>query len=414
MEVTAQPGCPGERDGAQGDCMERVYFDHAATTPVRPEVIQAMLPYYSHSWGNPSSLHGEGVAALEGIERARQHVADLLGADSGEIVFTGSGTEADNQALIGAAHALREKGDHVITSAVEHHAIHHTAAHLETLGLRVTYVPVDDTGLVDPDAVREALTDRTILVSIMHANNEIGTIQPIAEIGAICRQRGVLFHSDAVQTVGHVPIDVGHTDIDLLSLSAHKLYGPKGVGALLVRKGVALTSYLHGGGQEQGRRASTENVAGIVGLGEAARLAREEMAQEAAHTTALRDGVIGGILDRVPDVILTGHPARRLPNNASFCVAGVEGEALLLDLDQEGFAVSSGSACTSGVSEPSHVLLSLGLPPDIARGSIRITVGRGNTVEEVDQLLQVLPGVAQRLRDMSPHRPAVAERGHHA
>jgi cysteine desulfurase len=247
----------------------------------------------------------------------------------------------------------------------------------------------------------------------MHANNEIGTVEPITEIGAVCREHGVLFHTDAVQTVGHVPIDVGRMNIDLLSLSAHKLYGPKGTGALFVREGVAISSYVHGGGQERGRRASTENVAGIVGLGEAARLAGEEMEQEATHTAVLRDQIVSGILDGVPDVLLTGHPTQRLPNSASFCVAGVEGEALLLDLDQEGFAVSSGSACTSGVSEPSHVLLALGLPPDIARGSIRMTVGRGNTSEEVDRLLEVFPRVVQRLRDMSAHRPTVPERVPH-
>jgi cysteine desulfurase len=393
--------------------MERVYFDHAATTPTRPEVLQAMLPYYTEHWGNPSSLHLEGVAALEGVERARTHLATLLGAGSDEIVFTGSGTEADNHALVGVAHALRDKGDHIITSSIEHHAIHDTLAHLERAGVRATHLPVDEAGLVDPDAVRSAITERTILVSVMHANNEIGTIEPIAEIGAVCRERGVLFHTDAVQTVGHVPIDVRQMNIDLLSLSAHKLYGPKGVGALFMRDGVAITSYVHGGGQESGRRASTENVAGIVGLGEAARLAGEEMEQEAAHTSGLRDQIIGGILGGIPDVLLTGHPTQRLPNSASLCVAGIEGEALLLDLDQEGFAVSTGSACTSGLSEPSHVLLALDLPPDIARSSIRITVGRANTVEEVERLLEVFPRIVKRLRDMSAHRPALAERVPH-
>ena len=392
---------------------QQVYFDHAATTPTRTEVIAAMLPYLEHRWGNPSSLHVTGIRALEGVERAREHVARLLRAAPEEIVFTGSGTEADNHALIGAAHALRSTGDHIITSAIEHHAIHHAAAHLESLGLRLTYLPVDETGLVDPDAVRAAITDRTLLVSIMHANNEIGTIQPIAEIGAICREEGVLFHTDAVQTVGHLPIDVHQMNIDLLSLSAHKLYGPKGVGALFLRNGVNLTSYIHGGGQERGRRASTENVAGIVALGEAARLAGEEIEQEAAHATALRGRIIHGLLDRLPDILLTGHPTRRLPNSASFCVAGVEGEALLLDLDQEGFAVSSGSACTSGVSEPSHVLLALGLPPDIARGSLRITVGRGNTGAEIDRLLEIFPRVVHRLRELSAHRPALTERVAH-
>jgi cysteine desulfurase len=389
----------------KGKCMKRVYFDHAATTPTRPEVVEAMLPYYRDNWGNPSSLHGEGIAALEGLERAREHVAGLLGAMPDEIVFTGSGTEADNHALVGAAHALRAKGDHIITSAIEHHAVHHTASHLESLGVRVTYLPVDATGLVDPQDVGAAITDRTILVSIMHANNEVGTVEPIAEIGAVCRELGVLFHTDAVQTVGHLPIDVHQMNVDMLSLSAHKLYGPKGIGALFIRKGVALTSYVHGGGQERGRRASTENVAGAVALGEAARLAREEMTQEAAHNAALRDRIIGGILERVPGAVLTGHQTRRLGNSASFCIPGVEGEELLLDLDQDGFAVSSGSACNSGVSEPSLVLLALGIPPEIARGSVRITVGRGNTEDEVEHFLDVLPKVVQRLRQ-APSRLA--------
>jgi cysteine desulfurase len=380
----------------------QVYFDHAATTPTCREVIAAMLPYLEHRWGNPSSLHTTGVRALEGVERAREHVAQLLGATADEIVFTGSGTEADNHALIGAVHARRHRGDHIVTTAIEHHAIHHTAEFLEGLGVRVTYLPVDAAGLVDPEAVRAAVTDRTILVSVMHANNEVGTIQPIAAIGAICRERGVLFHTDAVQTAGHLPIDVHRMKVDLLSLSAHKLYGPKGVGALFIRDGVEISPYVHGGAQELGRRASTENVAGIVGLGEAARLASTGM--------DLRDLLIDGILGSGPDIILTGHPARRLANNASFCIAGVEGEAVLLDLDREGFAVSSGSACSSGVSEPSHVLLALGLPPDVARGSLRITVGRNSTVDEVDRLLEIFPHVVDRLRAMSPHSPTVAER----
>ncbi len=383
----------------------QIYFDHAATTPIRPEVIEEMGRCLRHVWGNPSSLHITGVHAMEGIERARVHVAQLLGATPDEIVFTGSGTEADNHALLGVAQSLRDRGDHIITTSIEHHAILHTTDHLEEFGFRITRLPVDSTGMVDPEAVRAAITGRTILVSIMHANNEIGTIEPISEIGAICRERGVLFHTDAVQTVGHLPINVHRMNIDLLSLSAHKLYGPKGIGALFIREGVKLSSYLHGGGQERGRRASTENVAGIVALGEAARLALTEIENEAAHASSLRDQIIAGILDAVPDVILTGHPTRRLPNSASFCVAGVEGQNLLLDLDEEGFAVSSGSACTSGVSEPSHVLLALGLAPDIARGSLRITVGRGNTDYEVDRLLEVFPQVVHRLRAVSPHRP---------
>lgn len=383
----------------------QIYFDHAATTPIRPEVIEEMGRCLRRVWGNPSSLHITGVRALECVERARIHVAKLLGATPEEIIFTGSGTEADNHALIGIASAQRNRGDHIITSAIEHHAILHTADYLEELGFRITRLPVDATGLVDPDDVRKAFTNRTILVSIMHANNEIGTIEPIADIGAICHEYDVLFHTDAVQTVGHLPIDVQRMNLDMLSLSAHKLYGPKGIGALFLREGVELSSYLHGGGQERGRRASTENVAGIVALGEAARLALIELEREVAHAASLRDRIITGLLDTVPDMILTGHRSQRLPNNASFCVAGVEGQDLLLELDQEGFAVSSGSACTSGASEPSHVLLALGLSPEVARGSLRITVGRGNTNYEVDRLLEVFPKVVQRLRAVSPHRP---------
>jgi cysteine desulfurase len=378
--------------------MEQVYLDHAATTPPRAEVIAAMCASLQEQWGNPSSLHRTGIHALEAIERAREHVAAVIGAQADEIVFTGSGTEADNHALVGASLAYEERGGHIITSAIEHHAIEHTAEFLQHRGLRVTYVPVDGFGRVDPAEIRAVMADDTILVSIMHANNEVGTLQPIAEIGAICRERGVLFHTDAVQTYGHVPIDVNEMGIDLLSLAAHKLHGPKGVGALYVRKGVKLEPYLHGGGQELGRRASTENTPGIVGLGEAARLARLELAQEAAHVVARRDRVIQGALAGVPEVTLTGHPTERLPNNASFCVRGTEGQALVLGLDEAGFAVSSGSACSSGSYRPSHVLLALGLPPEVARGSLRVSVGRDTTAEQVDRFLEALPSVVSRVR----------------
>jgi len=379
-----------------------IYFDHAATTPTREEVVEAMLPYYREKWGNPSSLHASGREALDGMDSARGEVAQLLGAYPEEIVFTGSGTEADNQALIGTAVAQEKKGDHIITSAIEHHAILHTAQFLEKRGLKVTYVPVDSNGLVDPAAVKAAITDRTILVSIMHANNEIGTIQPIKEIGAICKERGVLFHTDAVQTVGHVPVDVREMNIDLLSLSAHKFYGPKGVGALFVRKGVRIAPLIHGGGHERGRRSSTENVPGIVGLGEASRLAREGLQWEMEHSAKLRDLLIEGVLSRVPDSVLTGHPTRRLPNNASFCVRYIEGESMLLNLDFEQIYASSGSACTSGSLEASHVLLAIGLPHDLAHGSLRLSVGRGNTVDDVGRFLEVFPPIVEKLRAMSP------------
>lgn len=382
--------------------MKPMYFDHAATTPPRPEVIEAMLPYYREKWGNPSSLHAPGREAAEARDGARKQVADLLGALPEEIVFTSGGTEADNQALVGSAISQEKKGNHIITSAVEHHAVLHTAQFLERHGLKVTYLPVDSSGLVDPEDLRKAITDKTILVSIMHANNEIGTIQPIAEIGAICREREVLFHTDAVQTVGHLPVSVRQMNIDLLSLSAHKCYGPKGVGALFVRKGVRIAPLIRGGGHERGRRSSTENVPGIVGLGEACRLAAEEMDWEMKHNAELRDRLIEGVLDRVPDSLLTGHPTQRLPNNASFCARYIEGESMLLSLGFEQIYVSSGSACTSGSLEASHVLLAIGLPHDVAHGSVRVSVGRGNTVEEVDRFLDVFPSIVERLRAMSP------------
>ncbi len=385
--------------------MESIYFDHAATTPPRPEVVEAMLPHYRETWGNPSSLHWSGAAARQAMDRAREQVAALLAALPEEIVFTGSGTEADNQALIGAAIANQKKGDHLITSTIEHHAVLHTAQSLEKHGLQVTYLPVDSHGLVDPAAVQKAITDNTFLVSIMHANNEIGTMQPIADIGAICRERNVLFHTDAVQTAGHTPINVRDMNIDLLSLSAHKLYGPKGVGALFVRKGVRIAPLLHGGGHERGRRSSTENVPGIVGLGEAAHLAAQDMQWEMSHNAALRDRLIQGMLERVPDSMLTGHPTQRLPNSASFCVRYIEGESMLLNLDFERIAVSSGSACTSGSLEASHVLLAIGLPHDVAHGSLRVSVGRGNTMEEVEHFLEVFPPIVEKLRAMSPISP---------
>jgi cysteine desulfurase len=382
--------------------VDRIYLDHAATTPTRPEVVEAMLPYYREKWGNPSSLHTSGREAGEGMERAREHLAALLGALPEEIVFTGSGTEADNQALIGIGIARRNKGDHIVTSTIEHHAILHTAQFLEKQGSSVTYLPVDSTGLVDPDDVRKAITDNTILVTIMHANNEIGTVQPIAEIAALCREREVPFHTDAVQTVGHIPVNVRDLGIDLLSLSAHKLYGPKGVGALFVRKGVRIAPLVHGGGHERGRRSSTENVPGIVGLGEAARLAAVELESSVEGETALRDRLIDGLLERVPDSMLTGHRTQRLPNNASFCVRYIEGESMLLNLDFEQIYASSGSACTSGSLEASHVLLAIGLPHDVAHGSLRLSVGRENTDEDVDRLLEVLPAIVEKLRAISP------------
>ena len=381
---------------------EIIYFDHAATTPVRPEVVDAMMPYFREKWGNPSSIHASGREAAAGVDRARGQLAALLSALPEEIVFASSGTEADNQALIGASIAREKQGNHIITSAIEHHAVLHTAQFLEKRGTQITYLPVDSNGLVNPEDVRQAITDQTILVSIMHGNNEIGTIQSIAEIGAICRERDVLFHTDAVQTVGHIPINVRELNVDLLSLSGHKFYGPKGVGALFVRKGVRISPLIHGGGHERGRRSSTENVPGIVGLGEAARLAAHHLDWEMKHSRELRDRLIEGVLGSVPDSMLTGHPTQRLPNNASFCVRYVEGESMLLNLDFEGIAASSGSACTSGSLEASHVLLAIGLPHDLAHGSLRLSMGRGNTMAEVERLLEVFPPIVEKLRAMSP------------
>lgn len=389
--------------------MNPVYLDHAATTPMASEVLEAMLPYFTEFYGNPSSLHGFGQVAKDGIERARQTIANALNAREDEIVFTGSGTESDNTVIKGVAHALAAKGNHIITSAIEHHAIHEPLHFLEKQGLQVTYLPVDRHGLIDPDEVRKAVTDKTILVSVMHANNEIGTIEPIAEIGRIAHEKGVLFHTDAVQTFGHIPIDVGAMNIDFLSASAHKLYGPKGVGLLYIRKGARLTPLLHGGDQERRRRASTQNVPAIVGFGRAVELAAAEMDAEAARQTVLRDRLITGLLNAIPESRLNGHPEKRLPNNVNISIASIEGEAMLLNLDMEGIAASTGSACTSSSLEPSHCLIAIGLPHELAHGSLRFTLGRGTTEEEIDSVIAVLPGIVNKLRAMSPLYKKVAQ-----
>jgi cysteine desulfurase len=382
--------------------MKQAYFDYAATTPVHPDVVKAMLPYFTEFFGNPSSIHQFGQQAKQAMETARENVAKLLGARPDEIVFTSGGSEADNMALKGVALANEAKGKHIITSAIEHHAVLETAHFLEKRGFRVTYLPVDKYGTVDPQAVSDAISDDTILVSIMHANNEVGTIQPVAQIGAIAKQRGVLFHTDAVQTVGHVPINLKAMNVDLLSASAHKLYGPKGVGILYVRKGTRLVSLIHGGEQERRRRASTENIPGIVGFGKAAEIAMQEMTEEAEHLTALRDKLIDGLLSRIDDIRLNGHPTQRLPNNVNVSVRYVEGESMLLNLDMEGIAASTGSACSSGTLEPSHVLLALGLSHEEAHGSIRLSLGRYTTENDIDRVLEVLPRVVSKLRAMSP------------
>jgi cysteine desulfurase len=403
-------GAPPTQEGQ----LTRTYLDHAATTPVHPRVRDAMLPYLEDKFGNPSSIHSFGREAAEAVDAARQSLAQLLGAQPEEIIFTSGGSESDTMALFGIWQARQEKAardpvqrgaNHIITTAIEHHAVLHTCQALEKRGARVTYLPVDQHGLVSAEQVAEAIRPETILVSVMHANNEIGTIEPIAEIGAVCRERDIAFHTDAVQTIGHIPVDVKAMNVDLLSLSAHKFYGPKGVGALYRRRGIRLLPLIYGGGHERGLRSGTENVPGIAGLGEAARLAIVELPTEAPRQIALRDRLLDGIEQRIPDVIRTGHPTRRLPNNASVCIRYVEGESMLLKLDFAGIAASSGSACTSGSLEASHVLLAIGLDHDVAHGSLRLTLGHDNTDTDVDLVLETLPPIVEKLRAISPLSP---------
>jgi cysteine desulfurase len=382
--------------------MKRIYLDYAATTPTRPEVVQAMLPYYSEAFGNPSSLYSYGLEARQAIEAARIKVAAAIGAKKEEIVFTGGGSEADNLAIKGVAFANERKGNHIITSVIEHHAVLATCKFLEKRGFKITYLPVDKYGLVDPEKVIKAITEKTILISIMHANNEIGTIQPITEIGKIARKAKVYFHTDAVQTIGHIPVDVNELKVDMLAMSAHKFYGPKGVGVLYVRKGTRIVSLINGGEQESGRRAGTENVPGIVGLGKAIEMAGLEMAPEAERLTALRNKLIQGIPERIEKVQLNGHPEKRLPNNVNFSVEYIEGESTCLNLDLEGICISTGSACSSAEAKPSHVLLAIGLSPEKARSSLRFTLGRLTTEEDIERVLEVLPRSVARLRAISP------------
>ncbi len=382
-----------------------IYFDHAATTPVHPHVLKAMLPYFSQRFGNASSIHRLGRQALQAVDEARQTVARILGCDYREVVFTSCGSESDNLAIRGVAFANRDRGNHIITSAIEHHAVLHTCEQLQRhFGFQVTVLPVDRYGTVDPDDVARAITPRTVLISIMYANNEVGTIQPIAEIGRIACEHGVPFHTDAVQGGGALELNVDALNVDLLSLSAHKFYGPKGVGILYVRKGTKLLPMQTGGSQERNRRAGTENVAGIVGAATAFQLAQKAREANNAHVQALRDRLVEGVLERVPGAQLTGHPTRRLPNNASFVLEGISGpEELLLGLDLKGICASSGSACTSASMEPSYVLRAMGLPSALAVGSLRMTLGPENTAEEVDYVLDVLPELVQRLRHLSAH-----------
>ena len=385
--------------------MRKVYLDNAATTALSPKVLEKMMPYLTDTYGNASSPHSFGQTARIGVEHAREQVARAINADPSEIVFTGCGTESDNTVLFGVAERYAKKGDHIITTNVEHHAILHSCAALEKKGIKVTYLPVDKDGLVTPEQVRDAITDKTILVSVMFANNEVGTIMPIPEIAAVCHEKGVLFHTDAVQAAGHIPIDVKAMGIDMLSISGHKFHGPKGVGVLYERKGIRLPSYIIGGEQEKGRRAGTENVAGIVGLGEALELAVTNMSETSARMTRMRDRLIEGIEATIPEVKLNGHRTKRLPNNVNFSIKYIEGESILLMLDMAGIAASSGSPCTSGRLDPSHVLLALGLTHEVAHGSVRMTLGDDTTDEDIDYVLETLPKVAHRLRAMSPISP---------
>ncbi len=382
---------------------KRIYMDHAATTPLHPEVLAAMMPYLTELYGNPSSIHSFGRETRQAVDTARDTIAENLGAaDASEIIFTGSGSESDNFAIKGTAFALKEKGNHIITSAIEHHAVLDTCKWLEKQGFRVTYLPVDAYGLVDPARAAKAITNETILMSVHYANNEIGTIEPIEELGEIARAKGILFHTDAVQAIGSLPLRLKDMPVDMVSFSAHKFYGPKGIGGLYLRNGTRPIQLIHGGAQERNRRAGTENVAGIVGMAEALKLALNGMEDRNIRIAELRDRLIQGVFNQIDHVRLNGHPARRLPGNSSFCFQYIEGESLLLNLDLQGIAGSSGSACTSGSLEPSHVLLALGLSHEIAHGSLRLTLGSATTSEEIDHILAVLPGIVAKLRDMSP------------
>lgn len=381
---------------------EKVYLDFAATTPTKKEVLDEMIPYFTESFGNPSSIYEIARINKSAIDKSRDRVAKVLNCDPSEVYFTGSGTEADNWAIKGIAEAYKTKGNHIITTQIEHHAVLHTCQYLEKNGYEVTYLPVDEFGLVSAEDVKNAIKDNTILITIMYANNEIGTVQPIKEIGEVAKDNGIVFHTDAVQAVGSVDLDVKDLNVDLLALSAHKIYGPKGIGVLYIRKGVRIRPLIHGGAQEKRRRAGTENVPAIVGLGKAMELAAEKRAESNKRIIALRDKLINGILDTIPNVRLNGHPEKRLAGNVNFSFEFIEGESLLISLDMYGIYASSGSACTSGSLDPSHVLLAIGLPHGIAHGSLRMTIGDQTTEENIDYVLEVLPQIVQRLRDMSP------------
>ena len=379
-----------------------IYMDNAATTPVKKEVLEEMIPYFTEKYGNPSSVYSLGNLSKRAIEDSREKVAKALNADKREIFFTGGGSEADNWAIKGIAFANKHKGNHIITTKIEHHAILHTCEYLQKNGFEVTYLDVDEYGLINLEQLRNAITDKTILISVMFANNEIGTIQPIKEIGEIAKENKVFFHTDAVQAMGHIKIDVKEMNIDLLSMSAHKFYGPKGIGALYIKQGVKIDSLISGGAQERNRRAGTENVPAIVGMGKAIELAYENLDEHNERLIILRDNLIEKIKSNISYVRLNGHPVKRLPGNVNMCFQFIEGESLLLSLDMEGIAGSSGSACTSGSLDPSHVLLAIGLPHEIAHGSLRLTLGDFNTEDELEYVVEKLIKIVERLRSMSP------------
>jgi len=378
-----------------------IYMDHGATTPLKEEVLQEMLPYLKEIHGNPSSLHQFGREPRNALTKARERVASSLGASPEEIYFTSGGTESNNLAIQGVARALSSRGNHIITSSIEHHAVLDTVKHLGEEGFEVTFLPVDEYGMVDPKDLEAALTDRTILASIMMANNEVGTIQPVEEMARICHEKEVYFHTDAVQAIGHLPVNLEKQPFDLLSLSAHKFYGPKGIGALYVRKGTKIKQILFGGGQERKLRPSTENIPAIVGLGRAIELAVENIPEKSAALTALRDRLFKGLQEEIEDIRVNGHPTQRLPGNVNISVAYVEGESILLSLDLKGIAISSGSACTSGALDPSHVLMAMGLDHQTAHGSLRFSLGKENSEEEVDYVIESLKEIVERLRKMS-------------
>ncbi|WMM23272.1 cysteine desulfurase NifS [Tissierella sp. MB52-C2] len=379
-----------------------IYMDNAATTPVKKEVLDEMMPYFTEKYGNPSSVYSLGSISKRAIEASREKIAKIINADKREIFFTGGGSEADNWAIKGIAYGNKQKGNHIITTKIEHHAVLHTCDYLQKNGFEITYLDVDEYGLINLDELKEAITDETILISIMFANNEIGTIQPIKEIGEIAKERKIYFHTDAVQAMGNIEIDVKELNIDLMSMSAHKFYGPKGIGALYIKQGVRIDSLISGGGQERNRRAGTENVAAIAGMGKAIELAYENLEDHNERLTKLRDSLIKKIEDNIPYVRLNGHPTKRLPGNVNICFRFIEGESLLLSLDMERIAGSSGSACTSGSLDPSHVLLAIGLPHEIAHGSLRLSLGDFNTKEEIDYVVEKLVKIVDRLRQMSP------------